>query len=346
MTTLNLLTDNGFKSINNITNINVYSPDFKLNKVSYVNKFENFYFPGYEINLSTGLNFTCRSTQRFKGLIFSLNEIKNSLDTNIISDYKLNDYLFTPFIDKDLFDRDYSFNYLVINQSLKSDFYDLEGNFKDKIVTDYSTYFREDVAINIDESFYKFLAIALVRGHCNTDSNYISFKFNKNNQTHLRIKSDLLEFFNKNNLNYELSEYNKYYYINYSDLTLVALVAKFFKELYNDLSNIFNNEFQDLFLLYLYAITKNSYYMSYNTYLFFKKLAYNNNLVISVEKNPINSNHNYSLKSKLNVDSEDNNNNVPDIIYIENGYLTKILKVSNVNLKGDVELLPNYLLVC
>lgn len=346
MTILNLLTDNGFKSIHNINNLNVYNTDFKLKKNSYINRYENFYFPAYELKLATGLILTCRSTHRFKGLIFNVEEIKNDLDIQLVSQFNSGDYIYTPFNDKDLFNRTFMFTNIEINNSLSLDFYTSNENFKCKI-KNRKSYFRDSFSVKINSSFYKFLAIALVRGSLNLEENYISFKFNKKNDMHLRMKSDLIDFFESSDLNYEITEYNKYFYLNYSDETLLALVENLAKERYNEVIEIFNNEFQELFLLYLYTITKNTYYLSYNTYLFFKTLAYNNNLILITEKNSINSNHNYSLKSRLDIDMlKENSFSVPETIYLEFGYLTKIISIKNITLKGDADLLPEYLLVC
>ena len=347
MTTLNLLTDNGFKSISDITNTYIYNNNFKLTKISYINRFENFYFPCVKISLTTGMTFTSRTTQRFKGLIFSESEIKNDLEVELISDYKIGDYIYTSFINKDLFkvSEDNFINKIIINKSLTKEFYELDIKFKEKI-SNKNSYIRPNVNLSVDSNFYKFLAISLVRGKLNISDNYISFKFNKDKSTHKRMKEDLISFFEFNDLYYEISEYNKYYYINYSDDTLIKYVEKFKKEDYNSLNNIFNNKYQSLFLLYLYTITKNTYYLSNKTYLFFKTLAYNNKLVISVVKNPINSNHNYSLKSSLILEEMEIYREEPEVIYLDEGYLTKIINIESINLKGDAELLPEYLLVC
>lgn len=347
MTTLNLLTDNGFKSISDITNTYIYNNSFKLNKISYINRFENFYFPCYKITLTTGMTFTSRATHRFKGLIFNESEIKNDLEVELVSDYKVGDYIYTSFFNKDLFKtvEDNFFNKITVSESLTKEFYELDIKFKEKI-SNKNSYIRPDINLNIDSNFYKFLAISLVRGNLNLSENYISFKFNKDKSTHRRMKNDLIYFFETNNLYYEINEYNKYYYINYSDNTLIRYVEKFNKEDYNSLNNIFNNKYQSLFLIYLYTITKNTYYLSNKTYLFFKTLAYNNKLVINVVRNSINSNHNYSLKSSLFLEEMESYNEEPEIIYLDEGYLTKITNIESINLKGDAELLPEYLLVC
>lgn len=347
MTILNLLTDNGFKSISDITNTYIYNNNFKLTKISYINRFENFYFPCIKVTLTTGMTFTSRTTHRFKGLIFNESEIKNDLEVELVSDYKVGDYIYTSFFNRDLLhtSEDSFFNKITINKSLSKEFYELDVKFKEKI-SNKTSYIRSDIDLNIDANFYKFLAISLVRGNLNLSENYISFKFNKDKSTHKRMKEDLMSFFEVNNLYYEINEYNKYYYINYSDDTLIKYVEKFNKEDYNSLNNIFNNEYQSLFLLYLYTITKNTYYLSNKTYLFFKTLAYNNKLVISVVKNPINSNHNYSLKSSLILEEMEIYNEEPEVIYLDEGYLTKITNIESINLKGDAELLPEYLLVC
>ena len=43
---------------------------------------------------------------------------------------------------------------------------------------------------------------------------------------------------------------------------------------------------------------------------------------------------------------KENSSFVPETIYLEFGYLTKIISIKNITLKGDADLLPEYLLVC
>ena len=351
MIPLHLLTDNGFKFSSDIKHTNVFNPSFNLKPINYVNSFDNFYFSCYEIILSTGMIFTARAIETFKGLIFKPQEIKNDLDFECISYYRNQDYLYTPFCQKELFNDEFIFEFEDVINSLNIDFFSNDTSFKEK--TENLSLLESSkipqVRIATDSLFYKFLAISIVRGkvkNLNSDFNSISYKFNKGKENHERMKKDLLSFFESNNLQYEIIEYNKYFYVNYVDLTMTRYVEKFLKEDYNSLTRLFNNEFQSLFLMYLYVITNNTFYISHKTYLFYKKLAYNNNLVLSVSKNPINSNHKFSLVSKLVSEDLELTKELPDVIFLEDGYLTRIDSIKAVTKKGDANYLPEYLLIC
>ena len=349
MIPLHLLTDNGFKFISDLKNSEVYNSNFKLKSINYINSFDSFYFPCYKVILSTGLTFTCRSTQIFKGLIFKPEEIKNELDHELISLYNPEDYIFTSFPKKNIVKEHFCIENIEILNSLKSSFY-LE-NFNINNIDNNSINKLKNLPINVKVSsdFYKFLALSLIRGKIKNiydDINCISYKFNKNKINHERMKLTLIRFFDACGLNYEIREYDKYYYINYIDSTLTNYVDSLLKEDYNRYNNLFNSEYQNSFILYLYIMTNNTFYMSIKSFLFFKSLAYNNNLVLIASKNPIKSNHKFSLVTRLQSESKENYKEIPDVIFLKDGYLTKIESLELISKQGDSDYLPEYLLVC
>lgn len=351
MMQLSLLTDNGFKFISEINNDNILDSNFNLKNISYINRFENFYFPCQIISLVTGLNFTVRSYDRFQGLIFEPDNLKNDLDLELISKYNVNDYIYTKYNKENLTVR-HKFEQIQICNNLTSKFY-LEN--VDKLLLDVSSpdlikdlKVNKPVHILPENGLHKFLAISLVRGKLKTlsaDFKTISYKFSHSSEKHLAMKSDLIRFFKDNDLSYNLVEYNKYCYINYSDLTLTSLVESFLEGSYTSLTEILQPMGRE-FLIYLYEITGNTYYLDRRTYLYFKKLAYDNNLVLAVKNNSIKSNHKFSLVSQIFTLEEEDLKLIPDVIYLEDGYLTRITNIKSENIKGDADYLTEYLLVC
>lgn len=326
-----LLTKTGFKSLED------YLATKRIIKSS-----TPYIFYGSLLNLATGLKLIYPVGFNLRGLVSKEFLISNELSNKEVSLYKPDDFIYTSFNTK----IEVTKPQLNIDILKESSFESMIDNLKNKVEPETSL---ESISSNLilDESFYKFIGISLIRGKLTSfkDVNLIAYKFSKNKPLHLEMKKDLISFFTKSGIHFEISEYNKYYYVNFIDKSLSSIV-KSFNESSETFKHIFNNFNPKFFIEYLYSISNNNYHLNKDTFLFLKEIAYNGRLVLTLKENLSSSSEKYAFISELNIDMESLD---PPVIYLEDGYLTRIVSNKPINIKDECLNsihLPNHLIIC
>lgn len=152
----------------------------------------------------------------------------------------------------------------------------------------------------------------------------ISYKFNKSNEHHMIMMDNLIEFFKQFNIDFNMEEYDKYYYINLICEPLVNLFESF-QNNPETLLKLFEKEQIKYFISKLMEYTNNNFHCDnlLSTVLIKYSMAYK---VPSFRYTIKNSKFPYAL-SLYDLDKE-YNQLVPDIIEIDDGYLVRIIDIA------------------
>lgn len=104
-----VLTDKGFLQPSNLKGRDIllssglykkHTKDFNINT----------FYKKTRLVLYTGTEIAIESSKKIKGLTFNSNEIKNDLEILSVNEYKLDDYIYTPFINLNFYPKNTQFN--------------------------------------------------------------------------------------------------------------------------------------------------------------------------------------------------------------------------------------------
>lgn len=211
-------------------------------------------------------------------------------------------------------------------------------------------YFKnvEDLTF-ITESFIDFLLASTLRckiKHEITEFNFtiktMSFKFIKNNETHDELYKNLINFFKTSKYEYEEVEYESYYFVNLINNPIIDYYEHFYSTSFNDLKYM-DNDLKLYFLKNLYRYTNNNFYSNFDIYLTLKYIAYSFKITLKHERNK-NKNVQPYVSSILEQ-TEDFFDEYPDLIELDEGYLTRIVNIEYLSTNGRPDLIYPFLIL-
>lgn len=104
-----VLTDKGFLQSSNLKGRDILLSSGLYKK--HTKEFNhNTFYKKLNVVLYTGTEVSVEPSKKVKGLTFTLGEIKNELEILPISEYKVDDYLYTPFVDVNFYPKVTQFN--------------------------------------------------------------------------------------------------------------------------------------------------------------------------------------------------------------------------------------------
>lgn len=171
-----------------------------------------------------------------------------------------------------------------------------------------------------------FIYITLLRGRVikllesNITFKFISYKFNKK-ETHENMKTQLIHFLDKYEIDYSIKEYDKYYYINLSCEPLLEYFEYFKLNIEQELKT-YEIDLVNYFIKNLLENSNNNYYCNNNFSSSLIKYSFSNGMPL-YRTQIKHSEYPYSLSS-YNM-SEQDKSLIPDIIDLNDGYIIKII---------------------
>ena len=393
---LNVLTTDGFKALSKLDNDMVYLNTKELKKIHNYNPNYKSNSNTHKVTLVTGTSFTCDNKTVLNGLIFE-NYIKNELDNTYIDKYKINDYIYTPYIDLNLDQnllsislKNYTDNYIIkgdvyyltkdINKdydiNLRSLFKLLKNEYveEDQLIQLTDLFKANNLNIDLDEhrslfinhltstyfdhiseslfvtkKFIDFLLCCVLRSkisHSVSSFNNVikrlSFKFNKSNEQHKELSDNLEQFLLDVDYKYEVVDYNNYYFINIINNPIIDYYEHFYTSNFNDLKYI-DNDLKLYFITKLYEYTNNNYYSNYDIYLTLKYICFNFKIILSHQRNKNTNTQPYV--SSILTETDDVFDEFPDLVLLEEGYLTRIIDIKTLNTNNRIDLASPFLIV-
>lgn len=357
----NILCLKGFINIQNIKNNNVYIYENKelYTKTIHTVKEE----PHYSVLLATNTNLVIDTESNVTGSILEEDTIKNHLERTPFKFYKEDDYIFTPFLDitppvhSSHFKLDSSLVYTdldLIQMSKEKDkpLKDLIDDLIQEERDSESSYLKTmPSSLEVNEGLIDFILASMLRGRfkkdiykengCSHTSFKLSFRF-KTNEVHSEIKSKLESFLKNNEISYSITDYDNYCYLNIINKPLFGFFKKIEDNSYSDLKTI-NKNLQKYFINHLFKYTKNNFYTTPDTYHVIKEICYNNQQVISfIKRSQNDTDVNPICCSVINKDASEHEL-YPDVVYLEDGYLTRIVKIDFNTSKSKV--IKNHLII-
>lgn len=224
-----------------------------------------------------------------------------------------------------------------INNFLKKLNMDQEDSetIKEKVALRYLS--KSSKIIKVDKNLINFIIVSLLRGkktsfletidNKNLVISNIAYKFNHNNSYHKDMKNNLIKFLDMYNISYHLVIYDKYDYINLTCTPLIKFFSEILKSNFEYLQN-FSNSLQIYFLKNLMYNSKNNYYTDAFKKFGLIKLGLNNNLLFYQSKN---NKYETPYTVSLSTEEEEYKKELPDIQYLENGFLIRILDITPIN---------------
>ena len=203
--------------------------------------------------------------------------------------------------------------------------------------------------LSINKRLMDYLIISTLRGQIEHYAlkdlifKSMSYKFNKDNEHHCSMYTNIILFLKGLDVEYEEKEYEHYFYVNFSCEPLINYYESFKVNCFRDMRK-FSTLNCKYFLTTLYKYTNNSFYSNYDTYLTLKEYAYYSKIILGftdkVHANydtqlPINS---FILEESPGLD--------PDVVILDDGYLTRIEKIKEEATQGEDDLFDNIMIIC
>ena len=369
---VNILCLKGFVNIDKINKNYVYiNLNNELTTVIHNMKhFDN----NYTVKLATGTSLRLHHNAIVTGTIFESGYIKNDLETDLVANFKIDDYIYTPF--KDLDNSTIKDTVRLLNTPKKYEEYfntDLKAYCDTNGITLNEFYDAVKASQELDEShslnlgllskiptvlkankyLVNFLVTTLIRGKLSTTShkintnseytcNLISYRFKKDNDLHTEMYKNLVSFLKQYDLVFEKVDYDHYFYINVYNKVLYSYIQNFKNTFCSELLT-FEKEFQTLFLNSLFKFTNNNFYTNPEIFHTLKEMCYNNQMVISYTKRSYGSKEYEPICCSLVCKDASNFEIYPDVVYLDKGYLTRILDIKYCNKKHRV--IKDYLII-
>lgn len=369
---VNILCLKGFVNIDKINKNYVYIN--KNNELTTVIHNMKHFDNNFDIKLATGTSLRLHHNAILTGTIFESGLIKNNLDTDLVSNFKIDDYVYTPFKDlestaikdtvrlintpkkyEEYFNTDLK-DYCDKNKITLNEFYTAVKSSQDQEES-YSTGLgllsKMPTVIKADTVLTNFLVTTLIRGkirashykiNANSDytCNVITYRFKKDNELHSEMYKNLITFLKQYKLVSERFDYDHYFYINVYNKILYNYVKDFKNNFCSEILS-FSKECQSLFLKNVFKFTNNNFYTNPEIFHTLKEMCYNNKLVISYVKRSGDSKETDPICCSI-VDATNSDYEIyPDVIYLDKGYLTRILDIKYCNKKHRV--IKDYLII-
>lgn len=369
---VNILCLKGFINIENINKNYVYI--YKNNELLTVIHNMKHYDKSYLVKLATGTSLRLHPEAIVSGSIFEKDTIKNDIDTDYISNFKEDDYIYTPFKSLDYgsikesvklvtgpkraieyFNTNLNTYCEEKNITLKEFEQELENNKLEAsgIYTDSGLLSKITSDMKVNKELINFLTTTILRGKLTLDNHKvqdsltykcktISYRFKKDNDLHLEMYNSLLKFFKHHSIKSEKVDYDHYFYINLYNNILYDYFSKFRLSFFRE-SLEFDKEYQELFLNNLFKYTNNNFYTNPDCYHTLKEMCYNNKKVLSFIFRS-NGSKSYepiccSLVDPLLSERE----LYSDVVILDSGYLTRIVDIKPCDKKHRI--IKDYLLI-
>lgn len=369
---VNILCLKGFINMENINKNYVYI--YKNNELLTVIHNMKHFDKSYLVKLATGTSLRLHPEAIVSGSIFEKDIIKNDIDTDYISKFKEDDYIYTPFKSleygaiKDTVKlvtgsrrvlEYFNTNLLTYCESKNITLKEFEKSLEESkleassMYSDLGLLSKTYSEIKVNKELINFLSITILRGKLSLEQHKvqdsltykcktISYRFKKDNPLHLEMYQLLDKFFKHHSIKSEKVDYDHYFYINLYHNLLFDYFNKFKLSFYREILD-FDKEFQEQFLNNIFKFTGNNFYTTPDCYHTLKEMCYNNRKVISFINRSNNSKSFEPISASL-MDLQSSDKEIyPDVILLDNGYLTRIIDINFCDNKHRI--IKDYLLI-